>query len=171
MGRLLFDLRADYRVNRRLIDRVSVTVFRINQAAYRGPWRIPKRIAAKILDVMWLQLVVGADLDGRATVGPGLRLPHGGRLVGLDPRVVIGSNVTLFPNSGAARGGPRRLVGIIGDDVTIGRNAMVVGPVTIGNGATVGANSTVLDDVPAGQTVMGAPARPIREVVRQRTQA
>jgi len=43
--------------------------------------------------------------------------------------------------------------------VNIGTGAKVIGPVRIGAGATIGANSVVLDDVPAGATVVGAPAR------------
>jgi serine O-acetyltransferase len=35
----------------------------------------------------------------------------------------------------------------------------VIGPVRIGAGATIGANAVVVDDVPAGATVVGAPAR------------
>jgi serine O-acetyltransferase len=171
MGRLIDDLRADYRVNSRVISRITVTAFRFNQAAHRGRWQIPKRIAAKVIDTLWLQLVVGADMDGRAQVGPGLRLPHGGRLVGIDPGAVIGSNVTLFPNSGAARGGPSRGVATIGDSVTIGRNGGVVGPVTIGDGATIAINSIAYSNVAPGETVIGNPAVPIREAVKQRTQA
>lgn len=171
MGRLISDLRADYRVNPRILSRLTVTAFRLNQAAHRGRWQLAKRIGAKVVDVLWLQLVVGADMDGRATVGPGLRLPHGGRLVGIDPGVVIGSNVTLFPNSGAARGGPSRGVALIGNDVTIGRNGGVVGGVTVGDGATIAINSIAYSDVSPGATVIGNPALPLRDAVRQRIQA
>lgn len=167
---MIDDLRADYKRNRRAFDRISVTAFRINQAAHRGRFRLPKRIFAKVIDTLWLQLVVGADLDGRATVGPGLKLPHGGRMVGIDPGAVIGSNVTIFPNSGPTRGGPRREWPIVGDNVTFGRNSTVVGPVTVGDGAFIGGNSIAIDDIAPGQTVMGIPAVPIREIARRRSQ-
>src|SRR5690606_3230975 len=44
----------------------------------------------------------------------------------------------------------------IGDRVTIAAGAAVVGPVHIGDGATIGANTTVVKDVPAGAVVVGA---------------
>lgn len=50
----------------------------------------------------------------------------------------------------------------IGNDVWIGRGAVVLSGVTIGNGAVVGANSVVTSDVPDYAIVAGAPAKLIR---------
>jgi len=49
----------------------------------------------------------------------------------------------------------------IGKEVWIGRGVAVLGGVTIGDGATVGANAVVIDDIPAGATAVGVPARPV----------
>jgi serine O-acetyltransferase len=48
---------------------------------------------------------------------------------------------------------------VIGDRVTIAAGAAVVGPITIGDGATIGANTTVVKDVPPGAVVVGAAPR------------
>jgi acetyltransferase-like isoleucine patch superfamily enzyme len=50
----------------------------------------------------------------------------------------------------------------IGSEVWIGRGAAILEGVSIGDGATVGANAVVTRDVPAGATVVGVPARPVR---------
>ncbi len=50
----------------------------------------------------------------------------------------------------------------IGSDVWIGGGAIVLPGVRVGDGAVVGAGSVVTRDVPAGATVAGNPARPIR---------
>jgi acetyltransferase-like isoleucine patch superfamily enzyme len=52
---------------------------------------------------------------------------------------------------------------VIGEDVWIGRGAMVLGGVTIGDGAVVAANSVVTKDVPPMTIVGGIPAKPIKE--------
>ena len=52
----------------------------------------------------------------------------------------------------------------IGNDVVIGAGARVLGPVTIGDGASIGANAVVLRDVPPGAIGVGVPA-----VVRERS--
>jgi acetyltransferase-like isoleucine patch superfamily enzyme len=49
----------------------------------------------------------------------------------------------------------------IGNRVYLGPNVVVALGVTIGDGAVVGANSLVLEDVPAGARVHGNPARVI----------
>lgn len=51
---------------------------------------------------------------------------------------------------------------VIGSEVWIGRGAVILGGVTIGDGATVGANAVVTRDVAPGATVAGVPAVPIQ---------
>jgi serine O-acetyltransferase len=51
----------------------------------------------------------------------------------------------------------------VGDHVFIGTNAIVLGPVSIGEYAKVGANAFVINhDVPAYATVVGTPARIVK---------
>ena len=56
---------------------------------------------------------------------------------------------------------------VVGHDVWIGREAMILPGVTIGSGAIVGAGAVVASDVPPYAIVVGNPAR----VVRQRVDA
>jgi bifunctional UDP-N-acetylglucosamine pyrophosphorylase/glucosamine-1-phosphate N-acetyltransferase len=44
---------------------------------------------------------------------------------------------------------------VIGADVHVGSNCVLVAPVTIGDGATIGGGSTIAKDVPAGQLAVG----------------
>jgi serine acetyltransferase len=89
-------------------------------------------------------------------IGPGLMLMHGfativtARKIGIDCQV--SQQVTIGYDD---RGAPP----ILGDRVRVGANAVILGPITIGNDAVVGAGAVVIRDVPAGAVVGGAPAR------------
>jgi acetyltransferase-like isoleucine patch superfamily enzyme len=48
---------------------------------------------------------------------------------------------------------------VLGDRVDLGVGVLVIGPVTIGDGARVGAGAVVVRDLPAGVTAVGNPAR------------
>jgi serine O-acetyltransferase len=92
-------------------------------------------------------------------VHPGVYVLHGqvvvDGLVEIHPGVTIAPFVTIGLRAGDPRGA------VIERDVSIGTGAKVIGPVRVGAGATIGANAVVVDDVPPGVTVVGAPARPV----------
>ena len=52
---------------------------------------------------------------------------------------------------------------VLGQEVWIGRGAVVLNGVTIGDHATIGANAVVTRDVAAGATVGGVPAKPLQK--------
>ena len=102
------------------------------------------------------------SIGRRVTIGPGVIFPHGHVII--DGEVEIGRDCVINPwvtigLSASRRYGIDRRGPTIGDNVYIGSGAKVLGPITIGDGARIGANSVVIDDVPAGATVVGAPAR------------
>jgi serine O-acetyltransferase len=71
--------------------------------------------------------------------------------------VVLESGVVL----GAARNGFPVEVPELGSDIFIGSGAKVIGKVVIGDNVTIGANAVVVDDVPDGSVVVGIPAREV----------
>ena len=60
---------------------------------------------------------------------------------------------------------------IIGSDVWIGYEAVILSGVTIGNGAIIGARAVVTKDVPPYTIVGGVPAKPIRRRFDEETAA
>jgi len=53
---------------------------------------------------------------------------------------------------------------VIGDDVFIGSDTMLVAPVKIGDRSITGAGSVVTHDVPEDSLVIGAPAKVVRKL-------
>jgi serine O-acetyltransferase len=104
-------------------------------------------------------MVAQVSIGDPVIVGPGVYIIHGqvvaDGLVEIHSGVVLAPWITIGLRSGNVRGA------IIERDVSIGTGAKIIGPVRIGAGASIGANAVVVDDVPAGATVVGAPARPV----------
>lgn len=52
----------------------------------------------------------------------------------------------------------------IGDDVTVGSNVVIIGPITIGSNVIIGAGSVVVKDVPSNSIIAGNPAQIIGQI-------
>lgn len=104
----------------------------------------------------------GCYLSPSAQIGPGLALPHPNGIV-IGEGAVIGAGCTIYHQVtlGGRRLGDqsRGAYPQIGDNVVIFAGAKLIGQITIGDGATIGANAVVLQDVPARRTAVGVPAR------------
>lgn len=138
-------------------------------AAYRfGVWRMtvrPKLLRApfSLLYRAWFRRCrnhYGIELPYSATVGRQVVIEHQGGIVihgasVIGDRCIIRQGCTL---------GLRRLDDLsaaptLEADVQLGAGAVLLGRIRVGAGAVIGANAVVLDDVPAGATAMGVPAR------------
>ncbi len=121
------------------------------------------------------ELGEGADCGPFARLRPGARLgakAHVGNFVELKNAVLgDGAKAGHLSYLGDAEIGARSNIGagtitcnydgankhrtVMGEDVFIGSNSSIVAPVTLGNGATTGAGSTVTQDVPAKALAVG----------------
>jgi serine O-acetyltransferase len=97
-----------------------------------------------------------------AEFGPGFVLLHSQGVV-INGQARGGSNICLEHQ--VTIGAERNQNPILGNDVYIGCGAKVLGAVRVGNGARIGANAVVVQDVPEGATVVGIPARVVRQRV------
>ena len=107
--------------------------------------------------------VTGVEIHPAARIGSDFFIDHGAGVV-IGETAEIGDRVTLYQGvtlggTGFARGKRHPTVG---DDVTIGSGAKLLGPVEVGHGAKVGANTVVIADVPPNSTVVGNPGHPVR---------
>ncbi len=100
------------------------------------------------------QVITGAIVHPGATVGVNTIVNTGAQI---DHDCQVGAHVHIAPGA--------ILCGwvSVGDEAHVGAGAVISDHVTIGEGAIVGAGAVVLRDVAAGTTVVGNPARIMRD--------
>jgi serine O-acetyltransferase len=107
--------------------------------------------------------ITGVEIHPAAKIGKGLLIDHGSGVV-IGETAEIGDDVTIY--QGVTLGGTGFATGkrhpTLGNEVTVGSGARLLGPIEVGRGAKIGANSVVITDVPADATVVGNPGHVVR---------
>jgi serine O-acetyltransferase len=120
-----------------------------------------------VLFLLYLQQVLsGCHINPGAEIGEECHFGHPTGVV-IGQAVRIGNRVTIYQHvtlGGHGKPGCEVDYPIIEDDAVIYASAIIIGSVRVGRGAIVGAQSIVLEDVPAYTIVAGAPARVIRNL-------
>ncbi|MBE6568749.1 MAG: serine acetyltransferase [Ruminococcaceae bacterium] len=144
-------------------------VQRYNQKKY---WKYrsivvdPKR-GTKFGDMIRLYYIKRADAFNNASMGTHRncgavfaeppRLPHGLNGIIVSHNAAIGRNCTIFHQVTIGEG--KDGAPTLGDNVSIGAGAKIIGGVHIGNNVKIGAGCVVTKDVPDGATVVCAENR------------
>jgi serine O-acetyltransferase len=106
----------------------------------------------------------GIEIHPGAKIGKRFFIDHGMGVV-IGETAEIGDDVLIY--QGVVLGGTslekHKRHPTIGNRVVIGAAAIILGPITIGDDARVGANSVVVNQVPAGKTVVGIPGRVVED--------
>ncbi|HET7054649.1 MAG TPA: serine O-acetyltransferase EpsC [Solirubrobacterales bacterium] len=107
--------------------------------------------------------ITGVEIHPAAKIGREFFIDHGAGVV-IGETAEIGRRVTLY--QGVTLGGTGFQRGkrhpTLGDDVTVGSGAKLLGPIAVADGAKIGANTVVVEDVPPGATVVGNPGHPVK---------
>jgi serine O-acetyltransferase len=118
------------------------------------------------------RFLTGIEIHPGAVIGAGFFIDHGMGVV-IGETTIVGDNVTIY--QGVTLGGTGKESGkrhpTIGNDVVIGCGARVLGNIHVGDDVRIGAGSVVVKDVPDDCTVVGVPARVVREGGRRAVEA
>jgi serine acetyltransferase len=106
-----------------------------------------------------VEILTGISLPPECEIGPGLYIGHFGPVI-LNSGVRLGRNCNLSQGVtlGVAGRGTKRGCPIIGDRVYIGVNAVLIGPIEVGNDVAIGAGAVLTKSVAACAVVAGNPA-------------
>lgn len=109
-----------------------------------------------------MNMLSSCHINFSAHIGRRLQICHAsGIVIGRD--VVIGDDVVIYQH--VTLGGEKHVdcsYPTIGNGVILYANCSVIGAVTVGDNAVIGAHSLVLNDIPAGCTAVGIPAKTIK---------
>jgi serine O-acetyltransferase len=165
---MLEDLRTVYRrdpalYGARVLEAVlypglwAVWIHRLTHRLHRRGVPFAPRLISQLA-----RALTGIEIHPGARIGRRLFIDHGTGVV-IGETAVIGEDVTLYHHvtlggrgfQTDGKGTARHPV--LGDRVTVGVGASVLGRVHVGDDAAIGAHALVLDDVPAGARVSAPP--------------
>lgn len=140
---------------------------RIECSVLEGAW-----LAAEVQVGPFAHLRQGARLERgvhlgnfgevkNSTLGPGVKMGHfsyiGDAVIGAETNIGAGTITCNYD-------GVRKHRTVIGENVFLGSDTMLVAPLTLGEGARTGAGAVVTRNVPAHTLAVGVPARVIRKL-------
>lgn len=124
-------------------------------------WRRNVKFVARVVSAL-THLVTGVDIHPGAVLGEGLFIDHATGVV-IGETAEVGAQVTLY--QGVTLGSTSLSKGkrhpTVGDRVTLGAGAKILGPITIGHDSRIGANAVVVRPVPPNSVVVGVPGQVI----------
>lgn len=111
------------------------------------------------------RFLTNIEIHPGAEIGRRFFIDHGAGVV-IGETSEIGDDVLMY--QGTTLGGTsmekEKRHPTIGDEVVIGADAVLLGPIEIGDNARIGAGAVVLDSVPDDSTVVGNPAKSVERV-------
>ena len=105
----------------------------------------------------------GIEIHPGATIGEGLFIDHGHGVV-IGETTVVGDNCTIY--QGVTLGGVGLNKGkrhpTLGNNVTVGCGAKILGAFEVGDNCNIAANAVLLKPLDNDTTAVGIPARPVK---------
>lgn len=111
-----------------------------------------------------MRFFTGIDIHPGAKIGKGIFIDHGIGIV-IGETVEIGKDCVMF--HGVTLGGTGKHIGkrhpTIGNNVFIGAQSILLGPIKVGDNVKIGADTTIINkNIPSNCTVVGTPGKLIK---------
>lgn len=135
----------------------ALCAHRVSHRLWRRGAYLPARAVSQA--ARW---ATGIEIHPAATIGEGVFIDHGAGVV-IGETAEVGDDVTIY--HGVTLGGTSLAHGkrhpTIGDRVTIGAGAKVLGALTVGHDSRIGANAVLVRSVDDNSVVVGVPGQVI----------
>jgi len=122
-------------------------------------WHKDLKFLARVCSSL-ARLLTGVDIHPAAVLGQGVFIDHATGVV-IGETAEVGDDVTIY--QGVTLGGTSldrvKRHPTVGNRVTIGAGAKVLGAITIGDDSRIGANAVVVKSVPPNSVVVGVPGQ------------
>ena len=150
----------------------AIVIHRLSNALWKRNFLLTARVLSQLA-----RFLTGIEIHPAAQIGEGFMIDHGMGVV-IGETTIIGKNVTLYHD--VTLGGRKfydengkkieKRHPTIGDNVTIGSGAQILGPITIGKNVKIGSNAIVIKDIPENCTVVNTPAYIVKKsAVKEKT--
>ncbi|TET15858.1 MAG: serine O-acetyltransferase, partial [Dehalococcoidia bacterium] len=107
-------------------------------------WKLRFRLLARYVS-HWARFLTGIEIHPNAAIGRRFFIDHGAGVV-IGETAEIGDDVLIY--QGVVLGGTtlerKKRHPTLGNNVVVGSAAILLGPITVGDGARIGANSVVV---------------------------
>jgi cysteinyl-tRNA synthetase len=145
----------------------AIFIHRINHILWNAGLPVIPRLLSHAA-----RLLTGIEIHPAAKIGTGLFIDHGMGVV-IGETAEIGKNCLLY--QGVTLGGTGKEKGkrhpTLGNNVTVGAGAKILGAISVGNNAVIGANSVILKPVPDNAISVGVPGRITKKkIIRMTTE-
>jgi len=126
-------------------------------------YKIKLTFIARVIS-QFSRFITGIEIHPAVVMGFGIFIDHGMGVV-IGETAELGNNIVIY--QGVTLGGTGKERGkrhpTIKDNVTLCAGAKVLGAITIGENSKIGAQAVVLKDVPPNTTVVGIPAKIVKQ--------
>lgn len=124
-----------------------------------GIYRIVRLLLFPLLEM--IKSLSNIDINYSANIGPGILILHSSLGIVISGKATIGHSLTLVGGNviGIENTRTKKEKFIIGNNVSLGANAVIIGPVKIGDNVKIGAQACVVKNAPSDCTLVGSPAR------------
>lgn len=144
----------------------AISVYRFGRWALKVRLPLIRQLLLLLHTILFkaMEIITGISLPRNAIIGAPLVLSHFGPII-INQGAKLGNGCIIMQGVtiGAIYNGEKTGIPVIGDNLMVGANAVIIGDIQIGDWVRIGAGSIVTKSIPDYAVVAGNPAKIIKQ--------